>query len=120
MEMTRQMLLDAEELLGAFWTDVSSSSCGVPVIVADLAVSDCFMGIENVPSDVCHMLGRGDPGAAERLMGLAKTIPATNVTFQIDLGYAFPPPDALKRAAERRSDNRIAIDVEKLVARRKK
>jgi len=49
---TRPFVLMAEGVpiyLGAFWTGASSTSCGVPVIMADLAVADCFTGVDKNP-----------------------------------------------------------------------
>jgi len=119
---TQPFVLMAEGVpiyLGAFWTYVSSTSCQVPVIIADLAVMDCFMGMDNVPDDVWRMIGRGDPGTLDRLLALAKTKPTTNVTFRIDLGYVSLSADAVKEAEKRCSDPRIAAAVQKLLGGRK-
>lgn len=101
--------------LGMFGTSVSSSSAAVPVILTDLVVMDCFMGITNVPDDVWRMIGRGDPGITDRL--LAITNATTNVTLQIDRGY--PPPDGFGRGADLRGDKRIAAAVDQLFGKKK-
>ena len=120
---TRPFVLMAEGVpvyLGAFWSYASSTSCQVPVIIADLAVMDCFMGVDKVPDDIWRMIGRSDPGTLDRLMALAKTQPTTNVTFRLDLGYVSFSADAVKEAEKRRTDPRITAAVEKLFGSRKK
>jgi len=120
---TRPFVLMAEGVpiyLGAFWTLVSSTSCQVPVIIADLAVQDCFMGVDKVPDDIWRMIGRGDPGARPRLMALASTSSTTNVLLHIDEGYVSFSAEAIKEAKKRRSDPRIAAAVRKLLGGRTK
>jgi len=115
---TRPFVLMVEGVpiyLGEFWTLVSSASCPVPVIIADLAVADYFMGVDKVPKDIWYMMGRGDP-VLDRLMALARTSPTTNVTLRVEPGY----PYSFTAAERRRSDPRIATAVQKLFGGRNK
>ncbi len=118
---TRPFVLMAEGVpiyRGAFWTMVSSQSCSDPVIIADLAVQDCFMGLDNVPDDVWRMIGREDPARFDRVMMLAKVKPTTNVTLSIELGYPGLSKEALEKAEKLRSDLRVPAAVQKLFAGR--
>jgi hypothetical protein len=121
---TRPFVMVAEGVpvyLGGFWTHVSSDFCGVPVVIPDLAVADCFMGVDRVPAEIWRMMGRLDPRTLDRLMTLAKTSPTTNVTLRIELGYfSSPGEDSYQEAEKRRADPRIATAVQKLFAGRNK
>lgn len=101
--------------VGLFGTANSSQSASVPVILTDLVEVDCFMGIANVPTEVWHMIGRGDPGVTDQLMVLTNA--TTNVTLRIDRGY--PPPDGFALAPDRRGDKRIGPAVEKLFGKKR-
>jgi hypothetical protein len=115
---TRPFVLMAEGVpvyLGAFWTSVSSTSCSVPVINADLALDHCFMGGKNIPEDVNRLLAVRDAAALERLTALAKSSPTTNVVLRIEPGYVIRSPEAEKRLG----DPRVAAAVQKVFRVRK-
>jgi hypothetical protein len=93
--------------VGMFESRNSSSIKAVPEIATWGILSDCFMGITNVPIDVLRQLGQGDPSAMSALTALKSA--RTNVTLQID------PPIGFYRIVDNRPDPRIASAVEKLL-----
>ncbi len=80
------MLAEGQRIyLGVFdsYAFSSGASLGLPGAFPDMVLVDCFMGADKIPEEVLAPIRTKDRVVTERVLGLAKTRPTTNVVVTV-------------------------------------